>query len=150
MGWAAAASVVLAGAVIAGPGPEWIRQALGPDDGEEPVATAGQRDATSFSHPGPELVIHFDRADWARRLNVRRTTDSLVTIRTPGPGTELTVRPEGITLSEGEAGAADYSIEIPPVIVELVLRVVGRPDRRIPTGPNDEPRVLEIDPDGNP
>lgn len=145
VGWAAAASIVLAGTVLAGPGPEWLARTLGSDEAPEATAVREEgADATTFSPRGATLTVSFDRSGSARRLTVSRTADSLVTLRTPGPETELLIQPFTVVVREGDSSATEYGIELPASVERLVVRVPGQSDRTIEVGAGEGSRVVEI------
>lgn len=129
--WAAAASVILAVAVAAGPARGWLLARLGLRSPDTPVTTmpaTSLRDATSFRPTGPEINIVFTMEAGPRRLLITRSDESLVTVRAPSPEAELLLRPGSVEIRDPSLGRRDFGVSLPASVERVRVRLAGASD----------------------
>ncbi len=122
--WLAAASVVLAVALVAGPARGWMldRIGLGADQPSVEASTPPDGATTAFATSAPTLRLEIRGADAPRYVTVERSTDALVHVVAADDATELLVRPSGVQITDRSQGSRTYHVRVPQAV--LRVRVV--------------------------
>lgn len=126
--WAAAAALVLAIAVAAGPARAWILDRVGLDDRDVPAEEAGPLAAhepgtagTSFSPTSPEVRIDLTDIDGARELTLAVHDGRRVHLLVPEGDVEVLVRPDGLEVRDPARTHRRYRLEVPASVLRVRL-----------------------------
>lgn len=126
--WAAAASLVLAIAVAAGPARAWILDQIGLDDRDVPAEEAGPlaghepgTAGTSFSPTSPEVRIDLTDIGGARELTVAVHDGPRVHLLVPEGDVEVLVRPGGLEVRDPSRTHHRYRLDVPASVLRVRL-----------------------------
>lgn len=143
LGWAAAAALVLATSVVAGPARGWITERLGLS-GDDLTAAAGPAAATSFMPEVDTLLVNFTAADAVRELTVEASADDRVHLYAPDDAVDLLVDPSGVAIADGSTTPRAYTLHVPRTVTHLLIRHPSSGDRLVPAQTLAAPMLVRV------
>lgn len=130
--WAAAASVVLAVGVAAGPARAWLLARLGfGSPGTEEIADApapALTTATAFVPRGSTVTVAFDAGVKGRTLAVTRAADNRAALDAAESAAEVVVGPDRFDVHDAGQAPLAYRLTVPATVTTVRVHVAGAAD----------------------
>lgn len=147
--WSAAASILLAVAVAAGPARAWLLDRIGAPDDAPSVAAAtpapASGAATSFAPDPGTLRLEIVGARFPLQVVLERSPDELVHLIAPDDQSELLVRSSSVRIRDAAVPERVYRLSLPRSVSALrIVHDAGRVDSLVAISPQLTRRMVDI------